>query len=298
MFCKTGSRIQFQTLVSSGLGAAEGWVTPGLTIARTIVDLVARSAVVECVNSSCSWWLISVHPWGGQRSTVGAGPAPVPTEQQMLQRSLPGVTVLKALLTLADGAGRQRQVIVDIGAGFTIGWYGPSASVKVVYVERNTADYNADTLIGHSQVVESLNTNPLIAPAVGSAVEDVLIEANIVPLTSSPNLRAQTLTNTYRHYLPVAEAFVRTIPRPAGAQRVSVYQDQAGGTGPLWALVSEPPFTATTASMSGEPLIQMPGAVFPDQSNAAPHQAVPGNAAGIIPDPGLLGTTVVWEIDV
>lgn len=288
-FCKAGNREQFQAVLvpETGSIAYESPTGPYQTS-----PLLSRNAANDCADGRrCTWWWITVHPRNIGRLGV-ANPAPPPflvpqlfpplTDAEIQNNGMECST-LKVKLTLSDSTDKQRTVIVDVGAGFSIPWYGTAVQIEVLTYSVPDPDVAV-------QLYPIAKVEPGFAGFTAQAVEDVVIEANAVAVDSATRA-SPSLPLTYTQTIVVLDAPTSIeFPRPAGAVRLNYYQSAEAafvGFGVL------PSIIAAIVTNVG---VVTPHPGLSDPSPGSPI-AVPGSACSLVAANTPNGNyTVVWEI--
>lgn len=286
-FCKAGNREQFQAVLIPVVDL--GYTTPILNPDPS--PLVTRNAARDCGDGRrCSWWWITVHARSVQRTgAVNGAPPPAfvpqvfpPLTQAEIQSSDGRTTSLKCRLTLSDSTDRQRTLVVDIGAGFSIPWYGTAVLIEILtYDMRNEPQFPI------------AKAAPSFAGFTAQAVEDVIVEANVVPTDGSPRNAAQPLTHT-QIITHAGGAADLVFPRPAGSSRMAFFTDSAAPATGRFSVSQDP---AVLGAQIGQ-WFRAPAAPGLDNPGSGAPIDVPGPARASILLLALAGVhTTIWEIE-
>lgn len=289
-YCKAGQRAQFQARLIPDSDLPYSTPVDGPGVFPQCTALLTRDAKGSCSdNRTCSWWWITVHPKAIIRTgQLNGGPPPVFTpenfaplpEQEILSKG-ETCSSLKVKLTLSDQTNKQRQLVVDVGPGFSIPWYGTAVLIEVLNFPDPSRIF---------QIVPIAKASDPGLNRLSQVVEDVVIEANAVTVDTCA--RGDGLPLTYTQVISNAGFGVTlTFPRPPGARRMS------------WFATSGTPTSVDYSIIPGT--LQVPLAFVaqvepsPSQQNTAVGRGsnVPGLACALVMSGSGPGTyTVVWEL--
>lgn len=290
-YCKAGQRKQFQARMIPEFDLAYSSPIEQPGVFPRCEALLARDAKGSCGDGrTCSWWWITVHPKAVIRSgAINGAPPPTLTPENFaplpegeILRAGEVCSSLKVKLTLSDQTGRQRELIVDVGPGFSIPWYGTAVQIDVLTFPDPSRIF---------QIVPIVNAGDPGLNRDSQVVEDVVIEANAVTVDACA--RGDGLPLTYTQVITNQGAGVTLVfPRPPGARRMA------------WFASSGTPTSLDYTILPGSAL-QVPltwiGQVEPSpaQQNTAVGTGsdVPGPACALVMSGAGPGTyTVVWEL--
>lgn len=285
--CKAGNREQYQAVLIPSVDL--GYSSPSLNPEPS--PILTRNAKDDCGDGRrCSWWWITIHARSVQRTgAVNGAPPPAfvpqifpPLTEAEIQASDQGCTALKCRLTLSDNTDKQRTVVVDVGAGFSIPWYGTAVQIEIL-----TYDMRSEPQFPIAK------STPAFAGFTAQAVEDVIIEANAVPTDGSPRNAAQPLTFTevITHTGAAADL---VFARPAGSSRMAFFTDAAAPAAGKFSASLDP---AVVGAQIGQ-WLRAPAAPGLDNPGSGAPIDVPGPARASILLAALPGVhTTVWEIE-
>lgn len=274
-YCKPGQRRQYQAVIVPQSEA--GYSTPP---PQGFDPLIARDARADCGDGrACSWWWITVHPKTFIRRVPGLAIPMPPVPEEDISRLGVECSSLKVRLTLSDNTNTQRQLLVDVGAGIALPWYGPSVKIEVAIAPTDPSEH----------VINVVSGQPTYEGVTAQTVEDTLIEANIVAVDCCPTDEQLPLFNTDVVRLTSAQDYV--FPRPAGAKRVAYYT--TSGSPDIVAFMAVPGLPIDAATEIAR--------VFPSPTLGNPRVGmpidVPGPACALALTNAAAGQyTTVWEV--
>jgi hypothetical protein len=286
-YCKAGTRSQFQAVIVPDSDLF--YDSP--TDLTQLVQLINRDARGACPDGrACSWWWITVHPKAIIRTgNVNGAPPPTfvpenfaPLEEKEILNDGASCSSLKVKLTLGDQTWKQRELIVDVGPGFAIPWYGSSVKIEVIVQDQIPRPI-------HPIVHIPNNTSPGV-DVDAQVVEDVVIEANAVAVECCPTTEPQALLYT-QVIGNQARGADLVFPKPPGARKVSVYLDNGSADQIHWTVIPGPLQNA----------FGFVGQVFPSPLQVNTMVGVPfavsGPACGLVMTSVNAGVfTACWEI--
>lgn len=281
-FCKRGNREQFQAVI---IPSADFSYTSPVNNPEPS-PLLSRNAKADCDDGrSCSWWWITVHPRSITRTGAANGAPPpqyipelfAPLSDADIQARGQACSSLKIKLTLSDQTDKQRTLIVDAGAGFSLAWYGTAVQIEVL-----TFNVRSEPLFPIAKIIPSFDG------FMAQVVEDVVIEANCVAVDASPPGLCLPLTCTQVISQVTVAGVPLEFPRAAGARRVAYYSTSGTPTSIDFAIVPGA-LASFIAQLDPSPM----------QANSTVGQGVdiPGPACALVFLNAGTGTyTTVWEI--
>ena len=277
-YCKSGQRQQFMGIIVPGAG--QGYLSPPVESA-TFVPLLSRNARQDCGDGrACSWWWITIHPKTVIRRSPGAAQDFAPLPQPQISNQGVSCSTLKVRLTLSDNTDDSRQIIVDVGAGISMAWYGPGVGIEVLNWDARQAPEREVVLVGPN--FEGFNAE---------TVEDTLIEANALAVDCCPDTGILPLLFTDVKQVGGTNQDL-FFNRPAGAHKMAYYTTSGSPDIATFVAVPGAPYDASTEVARIIP--------SPAQANTRVGSAfsVPGAACAFVCVNSATGQyTCVWEIE-